>query len=125
VVRQLPMSVDVTSVYPVAVRQGRIPEGLSSSLPNKLNGAIDRRLPGRAVAIAALGWRLRTETRLIYRFEKTVESSTLQTFWDPAAAGPLPGCLADAGRQRDWLGTQIATRAKIWIRKAPAPCRKA
>jgi len=73
------MRVNITSVYPVAAT---VPEGLSSSLPNKLNGAIDRRLPGRAVAIAALGWRLRAETRLIYRFEKTVESGTLQTSWD-------------------------------------------
>jgi hypothetical protein len=114
------MRVNITSMYPVAAT---VPEGLSSSLPNKLNGAIDRRLPGRAVAVAALGWRLRAETRLIYRFEKTVESGTLQTSWDPAAAGPQPGCcLADAGRQRDWLGTSIATRGKIWKRKAPAPC---
>ena len=44
----------------------------------------------RAVAIRALGWRLRVESRCIARFENILQLARLQTSSDPAAAGPLP-----------------------------------
>jgi hypothetical protein len=43
---------------------------------------IERRLTERAVAIPALGWRLRVEPRQIYRFGSTLKPGTSQTSWD-------------------------------------------